>query len=106
MKPSTLLSLSLALTATLTGTASEPSLKIYSGLPDTIKSAPTTVVAVTEPGASATVNGQTVHVYKTGSFGTKLELTPGQNTVEVTASLGGGWGGGARGGGGGRRGVV
>ncbi len=88
MKPSTLLSLTLALTACSACYAAEPSLKIYSGLPDTIKSATTTVVAVTEPGATATVNGQTVHVYKTGSFGTKLELTPGQNTVEITATRG------------------
>ena len=89
MKPSTLLSLPLALAAAFTTNAAEPSLKIYSGLPDTITSATTTVVAVTEPGAKATVNGRDVHVYKTGSFGTKLELQPGENLINVTATANG-----------------
>lgn len=64
----------------------QPEIKIYSGLRDTIHTAETTVVAVTEPGATATVNGTPVHVYKTGSFGTKVALQPGDNTVVIEAT--------------------
>lgn len=63
-------------------------LRIYSGAPDTITTATTTLVAVTEPGAKATVNGEDIHVYKTGSFGTKLNLNPGDNTVEIKVTSG------------------
>lgn len=88
MKISTLLALSLSLTS-LTGLAQEPALKIYSGAPDTTYSATTTLVAVTEPGATATINGSPVNVYKTGSFGQRLVLNPGNNPVTVTATLNG-----------------
>ena len=67
----------------------EPSLKIYSGLRDTVTTSETTLVAVTQPGATATVNGNPVHVYKTGSFGTKIQLVPGDNEVVVEASIDG-----------------
>lgn len=66
-----------------------PELKIYSGVKDTLYTAKTTVVAVTTPGATATVNGEPVHVYKTGSFGKEVTLTPGDNTLDIAVTLGG-----------------
>ncbi len=58
-------------------------LKIYSGAPDTIRSGETTIVCVTEPGARASIAGEAVHVYRTGSFGSKVGLKPGMNRVSV-----------------------
>lgn len=66
-----------------------PALKIYSGVRDTLATATTTLVAVTTPGATATVNGTPVHVYKTGSFGTELTLKPGNNPVSIVTELNG-----------------
>lgn len=80
------LAIALAAAAALCGSAAEPlELKIYSGAPDTIRTASTTIVAVTAPGASASIAGAPVHVYKTGSFGAKVDLVPGLNRVDVTA---------------------
>lgn len=66
--------------------AADPSLRIYSGVRDTLYSPKTVLVAVTDPGAKATVNGNAVHVYKTGSFGTELQLQPGANRFEVAVT--------------------
>lgn len=70
--------------AALGATAQEaPSLKIYSGAPDTIGSAETTLICVTTPGAKANIGGEAVHVYATGSFGRRLSLQPGMNRITV-----------------------
>lgn len=66
--------------------AQGPALKVYSGAPDTIYSAETTLVCVTDPGATATVDGEDVKVYRTGSFGKRIALKEGDNTVTVIAS--------------------
>lgn len=63
-----------------------PDVKIYSGLRDTLTTPTTVLVAVTEPGATVNVNGQSVHVYNTGSFGTEITLTPGNNDIEIQAT--------------------
>lgn len=63
-----------------------PALRVYSGVRDTLRTATTTVVAVTEPGATAKINNENVHVYKTGSFGRQINLSPGQNTVTISVS--------------------
>lgn len=68
--------------------ADELPLKIYSGAPDTIRAARTTLVAVTAPGASASIAGNDVHVYRTGSFGAEVHLSPGANTVPVVVRRG------------------
>ena len=72
--------------AAMTAYAQQPSLRIYSGAPDTVRAEKTVLVAVTDPGCTATVNSKPVHVYKTGSFGTQLDLTPGLNTVDIAVS--------------------
>lgn len=69
--------------------ADGPALRIYSGVPDTTAATSTTVVCVTEPGATATINGEDVHVYKTGSFGAKLDLRSGDNPVKISVTANG-----------------
>lgn len=88
MKKTTVLALGLLACSSAANAASPLPLKIYSGAPDTIRSASTTIVAVTSPGATATIDGDAVHVYKTGSFGAKVNLTPGVNAIEVCATRG------------------
>lgn len=78
-----------AVLGVIPASASVPSLRMYSGVRDTLNTAKTTVVCVTEPGATATINGNPVHVYKTGSFGAEIELKTGDNTVSVTSTLNG-----------------
>lgn len=64
-------------------------LHIYSGVKDTLTTPSTTIVCVTRPGATATVNGRDVHVYRTGSFGTRVDLQPGDNTIDIKVVTGG-----------------
>lgn len=66
-----------------------PELKIYSGIRDTVSVSRITVVAVTEPGATAKIDGRDTHVYKTGSFGQEVSLKPGDNVVNVSTTLDG-----------------
>ena len=89
MKQKILTSVILLTTATVSLAQSKPELRIYSGLPDTVFTPKTTLVAVTTPGAQAKVNGDEVHVYKTGSFGTEINLTPGENVVNISVEKGG-----------------
>lgn len=69
--------------------AAAPELKIVSGVRDTIAPASTVIVGVTTPGAKATVNGKEVHVYKTGSFGEKIQLAPGSNNIKIEVTQNG-----------------
>lgn len=81
--------------ATLTATAwgaDGPALRMYradDGRTDTVASARYYLIGITEPGAVATVDGAGCHVYRTGSFGTELTLTPGKNTAKVKVSKNG-----------------
>ena len=68
--------------------AAKTPLSIYRGEQDTVYKAQHIVVATTAPGSKATINGQDVHVYKTGAFGTQVNLAKGNNTITVTASNG------------------
>lgn len=78
-----------AILAFISAGAAELPLKIYSGQCDTVTNENHVVVAVTEPGATATVNGMSVKVYPTGSFGAELKLTPGDNYITLVATKGG-----------------
>lgn len=80
--------LSLCLGMALTASAASPKLEIYQGEKDTVFSPNHYVIAVTDPGCTATINGEDIHVYKTGSFGTKLALKPGKNNISVKVSDG------------------
>lgn len=71
-----------AATALVAAAHDEP-INIYSGAPDTTHAAETTIVAATIPGATATINGEAVDVYRTGSFAKKVALQPGVNTFKI-----------------------
>lgn len=47
------------------------------------------VVGFTTPGSTVTFNGEAVKVYKTGSFGKKVELHEGANAIVVTSTFNG-----------------
>lgn len=79
----------LALATALPVSAEDLSLKIYSGKRDTVFTPSQVIVAVTEPGATAAINGKTVNVYPTGSFGAEVALSPGDNEIIVTAESNG-----------------
>lgn len=69
--------------------AQAPSLKIYrddENSVDTVYRATQYVIGVTDPGATATINGKSAHVYRTGSFGAEVTLMPGENICKLTAS--------------------
>lgn len=46
------------------------------------------LVCITDPGVKATVNGQQVHVYNTGTFGIPVELAKGDNTIRIDLKKG------------------
>ncbi|MCH5248015.1 MAG: N-acetylmuramoyl-L-alanine amidase [Muribaculaceae bacterium] len=84
-----IITLAAVLLATQTAFSSdELSLRIYSGKRDTVTVEKQTIVGVTDPGASATINGTNVKVYKTGSFGGEVSLQPGENDITVTVKKG------------------
>lgn len=72
----------------VTISASEPKLEIAWGERDTVYSANHYVVGVTNPDAVASINGEKLHVYRTGCFGKTVTLSPGDNKVTVTAANG------------------
>ena len=70
----------------------QSSLKIVRGRTDTVKAAPGAVHYITgsvPSGSSVLVNGTSVKVFKTGSFGAELRLNEGENPVEIKAEIGG-----------------
>jgi N-acetylmuramoyl-L-alanine amidase len=56
---------------------------------DTVYTKVQHVVGFTTPGSVVTFNGEAVKVYKTGSFGKKVELNEGPNSIIVTSTYGG-----------------
>lgn len=75
----------------LTAAARELPLKVYcddESRLDTVYRSTLYVIGVTEPGATATINGDTAHVYRTGSFGAELTLRPGANKITLAARKG------------------
>lgn len=81
--------LSAAIGCSFFAQAQAPSLKIYrddENYVDTVYRATQYVIGVTAPGATATINGKSAHVYRTGSFGAEVTLMPGENICKLTAS--------------------
>lgn len=72
----------------VTVSASEPKLEIAWGERDTVYTANHHVVGVTNPDAAASINGEKLHVYKTGCFGKTVTLSPGDNKVNVAVVRG------------------
>ncbi len=61
----------------------EVPLKIVRGERDTVYQQKHYIVGVTNPGNRASVNGERVKVYNTGSFGAEVMLKEGSNSIEV-----------------------
>ena len=47
------------------------------------------VVCQTSPHATATINGKEAHVYKTGAFGLPVQLSEGENKIDIALTLNG-----------------
>lgn len=58
------------------------------GQTDTVYQAKHILVGLVDPSAAVSINGNPVHVYKTGSWGGEVQLTEGVNSIEVTSSKG------------------
>lgn len=89
MKLHTLLSV-LGLACVQIASADVP-LKIYqpSARVDTVSSPAFNIIGVTSPGATAAIGGKDTHVYKTGSFGLKVDLAEGENVIPVSVTVNG-----------------
>lgn len=59
------------------------SIVVKRGMVDTVYKAKHVVAGMAEQGSRFTVNGQPVHVYKTGTWGIELELQPGENNIVI-----------------------
>lgn len=64
--------------------------RIVLRVPDTVRTRTHTFVGTVPPGSRVTVNGEPVHVYKTGSFGYKATLREGDNTFAIESTGPGG----------------
>ena len=78
------LSSTLAIACTFAAFAASPSLKITQGKKESTTNPQHVVVATTEPGNKAFINGKEVHVYKTGAFGEVVTLNEGDNTITIS----------------------
>ena len=78
------LSSTLAFACTLAAFATSPSLNITQGKKESTTNPQHIVVATTEPGNKAYINGKEVHVYKTGAFGDVVTLNEGDNTISIS----------------------
>ena len=68
----------------MAGQESSP-LRVVRGKADTVYASRHYVVGVAKPGSLITINGESVKQYKTGGFGTALNLKKGANKVSVKA---------------------
>ncbi|NMB36769.1 MAG: N-acetylmuramoyl-L-alanine amidase [Bacteroidales bacterium] len=59
-------------------------LKVVIGGEDTVYNRKHTIVCITDPGNVAAINENQLKVYRTGAFGTELDLKPGHNKIEIT----------------------
>lgn len=79
----------VAATAVMAGQAAMaqdvPTLRLVESPRDTVTRATAEIVGATEPGTAVAVNGIAVKVYKTGTFATTVDLTPGANDIRVEA---------------------
>ena len=81
-------SLFLALTIALFSASAKTPLKIHRGDRDTVYKSQHTIVGVTAPGSTAKINGKSVHVYKTGTFGDEVSLNKGDNKIDIVVKNG------------------
>lgn len=77
----------LVLIPVLVSGQNDHSLKVNKWGKDTVYTQTQHIVGHTTPGASVSFDGQSVKVYKTGSFGKKITLVEGDNTIIITSVL-------------------
>lgn len=58
-------------------------IKVVSGMVDTVINARHTIIGTTKSGSDVYINGNKVKQYKSGSFGTMIDLVSGDNPVEI-----------------------
>ena len=73
---------SLSLLISLSAIAGN-SFTIVRGKQDTTTNKSHNIVCVTTPGNSAYINGNKIHVYKTGAFGDNIKLNKGDNKITI-----------------------
>lgn len=73
----------MSATALSAGAFNVGNIVVKRGAEDTVYRAKHVIVGLAEPGTKFTVNGNPVHVYKTGTWGVELELQPGENSVVI-----------------------
>ena len=80
-----ILLVTVAALVAMSALAAKPALRIYGdrNRPDTVTRSTYYVIGITEPGASAWIDGKEAHVYKTGSFGAEITLKDGKNVIPV-----------------------
>lgn len=76
-----------ALLSAVTSFADVP-LKMIRGTKTTSTTAKFDVIAQTSPDATATINGEQMHVYQTGAFGKQVTLKEGANTIKIVVNKG------------------
>lgn len=82
-----ILTLGMAVVATVFCAYAEVPVKVLRQR-DTTYSAKLNLICQTDPQAKAFINGEEVHVYKTGAFGLPITLEEGDNTIKVKAVIG------------------
>lgn len=60
-------------------------IRMYSGEADTVSTATQMIVGATEPGATVTINGERATTNRLGSFAMRIDLTAGNNAIEIKA---------------------
>lgn len=77
------IAISFATILTLSANASTPSLNIVQGAKSSTSRAQHNIVATTEPGNRAFINGKEVKVYSTGAFADVITLNEGNNIITI-----------------------
>ena len=81
-----IISLSFVVASTISVFATTPTIDIIRGEQDTVTNAQHTIVAITIPGATTTINNKPTHVYATGAFGGTVNLHEGNNQIHISAT--------------------
>lgn len=81
-----IITLSLVAASTISAFATTHTIDIIRGKQDTVTNAQHIIVAVTTPGATASINNKATNVYATGAFGDIVNLHEGNNQINISAT--------------------